>query len=253
MSKKNEIPENIVANVEFLSDRTCCICRIPNKGTQIHHIDENRSNNDMENLAVLCLECHNKTQTRGGFVRQLSSDVVKEYNKSWRNIVKSKLLPNGDPNTFGEYKREVYLEISLTCHSWKNRYIYLYPGRFMERDGSEYLDIWQKMAKTGKHVYSEAEWRKYLPLFDEAIKELIMKFQSVIMMYSDAIAPEIKTLLIRTIRQLEIERFAYLSFSSISILTRDKNQDQGFNVGFSEVIRQLSYLSRKADEMREMD
>ena len=251
MSKRSEIPEDIATKVEFLSDRTCCICRTPNKGTQIHHIDENPFNNDIENLAVLCLECHSKTQMKGGFVRRLSPDVIKEYNKSWRDIVKRKLLPNGDLNKSGEYRKEVYLEISLTCHSWKNRYIYLYPDRFMERDGSEYLDIREKMAKTGKHVYSDTEWRKYLPLFDEEIRELIMKFQNIIMMYSDAITTELKTLLIRTIRQLEIERFAYLSFPIISILHKDKNQ--AFNVRFSEVIRQLSYLSRKADEIREMD
>ena len=251
MSKRNKIPDKIVTQVEFLSDRTCCICRIPNKGIQIHHIDENPSNNDIENLAVLCLECHSKTQMKGGFVRALSPEVVKEYNKSWREIVKSKLLPNGDPNTSGEYKKEVYLEISLTCHSWKNQYVNLYPDRFMERDGSEYLDIWEKMEKTGKHIYSEPEWRKYLPLFDVAINNLIIKFQSIIMMYSDAIDSQFKTLLIRTMRQLETERFVYLSFPSISSLFQDKNQ--AFNVRFSEVIRQLSYLSRKADEMCGVD
>ena len=251
MSKRNKIPNDIIAQVEFLSDRTCSICRIPNKGIQIHHIDGNPSNNDIENLAVLCLECHSKTQMKGGFVREMSPDVVKEYNKSWRGIVKCKLLPNGDPNTFGEYKKEVYLEISLKCHYWKNQYLILYPGRFMERDGSEYLDIWEKMEKTGKHIYSEPEWRKYLPLFDEAINNLIIKFQSIIMMYPDAIAPQFKTLLIRAMRQLETERFAYLSFPSISILFQDKNQ--AFNVRFLEVIRQLSYLSRKADEMHGID
>ena len=121
----------------------------------------------------------------------------------------------------------------------------------MERDGSEYLDIWEKMEKTGKHIYSEPEWRKYLPLFDVAINNLIIKFQSIIMMYSDAIDSQFKTLLIRTMRQLETERFVYLSFPSISSLFQDKNQ--AFNVRFSEVIRQLSYLSRKADEMCGVD
>ena len=251
MSKRNKIPNEIVANVQFLSDRTCSICRIPNKGTQIHHIDGNPSNNDIENLAVLCLECHSKTQMKGGFVREMLPDVVKKYNKSWRKIVKSKLLLNNDSNTSGEYKNEVYLEISLTCHSWKNQYIFLYPSGFAERDGSEYLDIWEKMEKTKAHTYSESEWLKYLPLFDETIKNLIIKFQSIIMMYSDAIDSQFKTLLIRTMRQLKTERFAYLSFLNISSLFQDKNQS--FNVRFSEVIRQLSYLSRKADEMHGID
>jgi hypothetical protein len=151
----------------------------------------------------------------------------------------------------GEYKKEVCLEISLTCHYWKNQYIILYPGRFMDRDGSEYLDVWEMMEKTGKHIYSELEWRKYLPLFDEVIKDLIIKFQSIVMTYSDAIDSQFKTLLIRTMRQLETERFAYLSFPIISNFDQDKNQ--AFNVRFLEVIRPLSYLSRKADEMCGVD
>jgi len=249
MSKSGKIPDDLVAQVQFLSDRTCCICRIPNRGIQVHHIDGNESNNDIDNLAVLCLECHCKTQIKGGFVRRLTPDVVKLYNKSWRDIVENKLLPSGDPNTLGEYKREVYLEISLTCHSWKNNYIILYPGNFIGKDDTEYLDIWEKMEKKGEHMYSESEWKKYLPLFREAINGLIIKFQRIIMMYSDVITPEFKTLLIRSIRQLETDQYFYLSFPEMLNIFEDK--DRAFNIRFSEVINNLSYLAHKADEMSE--
>lgn len=42
------------------TDDTCALCgkRGRNKLT-IHHIDENRTNNDYENLVVLCYNCHN--------------------------------------------------------------------------------------------------------------------------------------------------------------------------------------------------
>lgn len=67
----------------FASDRTCCVCGVRGKAIQIHHIDENPSNNNFENLAVLCLECHNDTQLSGGFGRKLSATLVIKYRNEW--------------------------------------------------------------------------------------------------------------------------------------------------------------------------
>lgn len=244
---------------EFLSNRTCCVCRRPDKPFQIHHIDEDHSNDDIENLAVLCVECHIQTQQKGGFVRSLSPSVVKLYNESWRKIVKSELLPNGDQNTFIEYEAEVHLEIKLTCHYWKNRYMNLYPG--ILEDESEYSDMWNRIEPIGKHTYSELEYKKYLPLFDKAIEVLIDKFQKIIMMHSDVIASEVKILLMRTIRQLEGERYFYMSLPSTWDLFSNTNinadkifqsKNESFKHRFSAVISVLSNLSRKVDDMRDV-
>src|SRR6266571_3576656 len=81
--KRVEIPRDIEAQVQFLSDRTCCVCRVRGKPFQIHHIDENPANNEPNNLAVLCLECHNETQIRGGFGRKLNADQIILYRDDW--------------------------------------------------------------------------------------------------------------------------------------------------------------------------
>src|SRR5260221_2851260 len=81
--KRVEIPTAIVAEVQFLSDRTCCVCRVKGKPFQIHHIDDNPANNDPKNLAVLCLECHNETQIRGGFGRKLYAEQIILYREDW--------------------------------------------------------------------------------------------------------------------------------------------------------------------------
>ncbi len=60
----------------FASDSTCCVCRERGKAVQVHHIDEDPSNNTPANLAVLCLECHNQTQVSGGFGRKLTDTLV---------------------------------------------------------------------------------------------------------------------------------------------------------------------------------
>lgn len=71
----------------FGSDRTCCVCRMPGKPVQIHHIDGNRDNTILSNLAVLCLDCHNATQVQGGFSRKLDPDQIILYRDDWHRIV----------------------------------------------------------------------------------------------------------------------------------------------------------------------
>lgn len=77
------ISSDISADVMFSSDRTCCVCRERGKAVQIHHIDEDPSNNTFDNFSVLCLECHNDTQIRGGFGRKLNAPLVKKYRDEW--------------------------------------------------------------------------------------------------------------------------------------------------------------------------
>ena len=85
-----QIPTDLVTKVRFASDRTCCVCEERGKAYHIHHIDENPSNNVFENLAVLCLECHNETHVKGGFGRQLTPDLVIKYRDEWIDRVRTR-------------------------------------------------------------------------------------------------------------------------------------------------------------------
>src|SRR5450759_1785546 len=74
----------------FRHHRICCVCNIPGKAVQIHHIDDNPANNDPANLAVLCLECHNDTQVAGGFGRKLRASEVIKHRDDWIQRVKER-------------------------------------------------------------------------------------------------------------------------------------------------------------------
>lgn len=80
---RKEIPNDLAAKVLFFSNRICCICRTRSKPIQIHHIDEDPSNNVFENLAVLCFDCHNDTMIIGGFGRKLNAEQVILYRDDW--------------------------------------------------------------------------------------------------------------------------------------------------------------------------
>lgn len=90
-SKKDriEIPRGVAARIQFLSDRTCCVCRTPDKPLQIHHLDENPNNHDENNLAVLCLDCHDKTMIRDGFGRKLDAEQIVLYLEDWYRSVRN--------------------------------------------------------------------------------------------------------------------------------------------------------------------
>ena len=84
------IPSDVAAETLFRSDRTCCVCHVPGRQVQIHHINDDPSDNDPYNLAVLCLECHGQTQVSGGFGRKLNADLVTLYRDDWLTFVEAR-------------------------------------------------------------------------------------------------------------------------------------------------------------------
>lgn len=77
------IPEETAAEILFQQDHTCCICQVRGRHVQLHHLDEDPSNNAKANLAVLCTECHNDTMVRGGFGRKLNAQEVRKFRDDW--------------------------------------------------------------------------------------------------------------------------------------------------------------------------
>lgn len=64
---------------------TCCVCRVPNLPIEIHHIDGNPGNNDPENLAVVCRNCHSRVTGDEGLGRRYSPAEVTEFKKRWES------------------------------------------------------------------------------------------------------------------------------------------------------------------------
>jgi 5-methylcytosine-specific restriction endonuclease McrA len=88
MPQRKKIPQEFIDILLFQSNHTCCKCNIPNKPVQVHHIDENSSNNTVANLIVLCLECHSIVHTKGGFGKGYSGKLLLKYKKDWIRRVK---------------------------------------------------------------------------------------------------------------------------------------------------------------------
>jgi hypothetical protein len=81
MKKRFKIPPHIESQILIANKHACCICQ--KAYVQIHHIDEDSNNNDLSNLAVLCIEHHNLASLKGGMTKKIRSGDVKRYKDEW--------------------------------------------------------------------------------------------------------------------------------------------------------------------------
>ena len=90
-NKRTSIPTKVVEEVLHTSNMTCCVCKKEKKDVQIHHIDLDKNNNNIENLATLCPDCHNKAHQTGGNTRNLTPRRVKKFKDEWHKICEEKI------------------------------------------------------------------------------------------------------------------------------------------------------------------
>jgi hypothetical protein len=101
MAKKRiKIPAELEKMTLYKSANTCNVCRDLNKGIQIHHIDQNPSNNILSNLIVLCQDCHDEAHTKHDLSKNLTDDKLSFFKKEWENEIADKaslaMLPSNN-------------------------------------------------------------------------------------------------------------------------------------------------------------
>ncbi|MGO5074286.1 hypothetical protein ACTQ4K_10135 [Clostridium sporogenes] len=69
----------------------CCVCKKRGIGVNLHHLDEDPSNNNDDNIAVLCVkehDCHHRPNTYPALEHlDLSTEELKNKKKSWESFV----------------------------------------------------------------------------------------------------------------------------------------------------------------------
>ena len=84
------IPPEIVDKIMVQCKHKCCWCE-ENEATKIHHLDNNPSNNDEDNLFPCCSLCQEKIHTSTPFTRKITENELKQrrdifYNKSHLDV-----------------------------------------------------------------------------------------------------------------------------------------------------------------------
>jgi hypothetical protein len=84
--RRRPIQGTVADELMFRNRHTCCICHDSTKHVQIHHIDEDPSNNRIENLAVLCLDCHSRVTSDRGLGRRYTGEEIRKYKREWESL-----------------------------------------------------------------------------------------------------------------------------------------------------------------------
>lgn len=81
MGQRKPIPHQIQSRLLIANRHACCVCQ--KIRVQIHHIDGNPNNNEITNLAALCVDHHDMASMQIGLTKKLQPYQIKEYKRSW--------------------------------------------------------------------------------------------------------------------------------------------------------------------------
>jgi hypothetical protein len=92
MNKKRiKIPKHVELSILYKNAWTCCRCR-SKQNIQIHHIDENPSNNNDTNLSVLCSKCHDEAHTKHTLSRNLTPAIISDLKLKWEKEIAESVI-----------------------------------------------------------------------------------------------------------------------------------------------------------------
>lgn len=85
--RRESVPSQLAAEVAYLVDRKCAVCGA--QGIyQLHHLDDNPSNNTLDNLIVLCPNHHAEATCIPGMTRKLDRALLSRYRAAMQMLVK---------------------------------------------------------------------------------------------------------------------------------------------------------------------
>jgi hypothetical protein len=113
MARKT-LSKEIEAIVLLFCRRRCCICYGLNRDTslkkgQIAHLDGNSNNNELDNLAFLCLDHHDQYDSRTSQSKSFTVNEVRSFRKELHEAIE---LIWKQPITFGEVHLDSLSKIS---------------------------------------------------------------------------------------------------------------------------------------------
>jgi hypothetical protein len=130
---RTPISEAIRLDVIGKCNNRCCICQTP--FVQIHHVDEDPSNNSPDNLAPLCPNCHNHAHAKGVTTVHLTAARIKSLRDRWYEYCERRRDgSNISPNALLKLKNFVRA-IGLAQYGWSKTFAAIDPAyKDMNRD-----------------------------------------------------------------------------------------------------------------------
>src|SRR5437588_9836570 len=113
MSGRKELSKTKKASLRALNAGVCCVCKRRDIGINFHHIDHNPANNDLANIAVLCVQDHDAHHRPSEYTPmnhiEIGVDEIRAYKQEWEGFVNEakQKHPNilAVVNAYGNYEQ----------------------------------------------------------------------------------------------------------------------------------------------------
>jgi hypothetical protein len=185
------------------------------------------------------------TDTSPEIRKKVREELVSDLVSAIRNIVE-----NEEDISLQAYKRQALSELTSLPHThWKNAYMALYPGNFINT-GYSGGDVWDLFINVPQHEYSEAEWKKYLPLFHQIIDQMCDRLERLMILHSSVLPTSVKVAITSATGNLRMQRALYMAMPKINNEHGGGGDLLGFDMRFKDVSKTLSAFIRTVDSAR---
>jgi hypothetical protein len=101
MARRTKLPKAVETAVLTKSARRCCLCCALHgdyavKEGQVAHLDDDPSNNNLDNLAWLCVFHHAQWHTRSSMTKGFTAEEVKYRRAQLYSAIENRTLPHDD-------------------------------------------------------------------------------------------------------------------------------------------------------------
>ncbi|MFC8684816.1 hypothetical protein [Brevibacillus porteri] len=108
MTSRKKLPQDLEAEVLIKSKRRCCLCSGLNndfeeKAGQIAHLDKNRDNNSLNNLAFLCFVHHDKFDSTSSQSKNYTKTEIKKYREELHKYYEKQYRATFSKNDYYDY------------------------------------------------------------------------------------------------------------------------------------------------------
>jgi hypothetical protein len=83
VKKRTRVPGDLTDRLMAANRHTCCVCHQPRHPVEKHHINGDPSDNEWNNLAVVCRNCHGLLSIKGNMGAHYTAGEVLHYKLDW--------------------------------------------------------------------------------------------------------------------------------------------------------------------------
>jgi hypothetical protein len=156
-NKRIRIPQPLQSRIYYKSANSCAVCRRYDLPTQIHHIDQDPSNNVEGNLILLCTNCHDEAHTHHDLSQNLTQEKLRYCKSEWEKEVQIKSINAMTYSTAQSNLNWTYFNFSIISRSiitlgikYKNeKFKYLKENNIINKD----IEILNNKNKGNQHFY----------------------------------------------------------------------------------------------------